>query len=54
MKAPDIAVGPILNGWLLDHRVADFASYTTPSLLKPWDFVAVDSYQNGTARTPAS
>ena len=48
MKAPDIAVGPILNGWLLDNQVSTFASYTSPSLLSQWDFVAVDSYQSGT------
>ena len=52
MKAPDIAVGPILNGWLLDRQTATFASYTSPSLLSQWDFVAVDSYQNGTAESP--
>jgi hypothetical protein len=52
MKAPDIAVGPILNGWLLDRQVSTFASYTSPSLLSQWDFVAVDSYQSGTASSP--
>ena len=52
MKAPDIAVGPILNGWLLDRQVSTFASYTSPSLLSQWDFVAVDSYQNGTQAAP--
>src|SRR6478735_6135098 len=52
MKAPDIAVGPILNGWLLDNKVSTFASYTSPSLLSQWDFVAVDSYQSGTAEAP--
>lgn len=49
---PDIKVGPILNGWLLDNRVSDFASYTSKSLLKQWDFVAVDSYQNGSLAKP--
>jgi hypothetical protein len=52
MKAPDISVGPILNGWLLDNKVSTFASYTSPSLLSQWDFVAVDSYQSGTAANP--
>ena len=52
MKAPDIAVGPILNGWLLDNKVSTFASFTSPSLLSQWDFVAVDSYQSGTAEAP--
>ena len=54
MKAPDIAVGPILNGWLLDRQVSTFASYTSPSLLSQWDFVALDSYQNGTAENPGN
>jgi hypothetical protein len=51
---PEIKVGPILNGWLLDNRVADFASYTSTSLLTQWDFVAVDSYQSGTVTNPGS
>lgn len=52
MKAPTIAVGPILNGWLLDRQVATFASYANPELLAAWDFVAVDSYQDGTPAAP--
>jgi hypothetical protein len=54
VDSPDIAVGPILNGWLLDHRVADFASYTDANLLDKWEFVAVDSYQSGTPANPGS
>jgi hypothetical protein len=54
VDAPSIAVGPILNGWLLDRRVADFASYTDATLLKKWEFVAVDSYQSGTETSPGS
>lgn len=52
MQAPNIAVGPILNGWLLDRRVSDFASYTTPALLNEWDFLGLDTYQEGTAADP--
>jgi hypothetical protein len=52
VDAPSIAVGPILNGWLLDNRVGDFASYTGATLLNKWEFVAVDSYQSGTAANP--
>lgn len=52
ITASNVAVGPILNGWLLDNRVSEFASYTTPSLLKQWDFVAVDSYQSGDVQNP--
>ena len=51
---PQIKVGPILNGWLLDNKVSTFAGYTSPSLLEQWDFVAVDSYQNGTVSQPGS
>jgi hypothetical protein len=54
MQAPHIAVGPILNGWLLDHRASTFARFTSTSLLRDWDFVAVDSYQSGTAAAPGS
>lgn len=52
VDSPDIAVGPILNGWLLDRRVAEFASYTDATLLDKWEFVAVDSYQSGTPTNP--
>lgn len=52
VDAPSIAVGPILNGWLLDRRVADFAAYTDANLLNKWEFVAVDSYQSGTVANP--
>jgi hypothetical protein len=52
VDAPSIAVGPILNGWLLDRRVADFAAYTDANLLTKWEFVAVDSYQSGTVSDP--
>ncbi len=54
VDSPDIAVGPILNGWLLDRRVADFASYTDADLLNKWEFVAVDSYQSGTPTNPGT
>jgi hypothetical protein len=54
VQAPDIAVGPILNGFLLDNRVADFAAYTSPELLKAWDFVGIDIYQAGTESNPGA
>lgn len=44
MDADSIAVGPILNGWLLDSKVDVFASYTDPGLLDEWEFMGVDSY----------
>jgi hypothetical protein len=52
VQAPDIAVGPILNGFLLDNREADFRAYTSPALLEAWDFVGVDIYQAGTESNP--
>lgn len=54
VKAPNVAVGPILNGWLLDRKVSTFASYTDPALLAKWDFIGVDSYQEGTASNPST
>ena len=58
VKAPNVAVGPILNGWLLDNLSAttraNFQDYTSPALLDAWDFVGVDSYQEGTASAPNS
>ncbi|WP_457207369.1 CBM96 family carbohydrate-binding protein [Nocardioides sp. P5_C9_2] len=56
VKTPSVSVGPILNGWLLDNLNAsgraNFAEYTSPELLAAWDFVGVDSYQEGTASAP--
>jgi hypothetical protein len=56
MKAPYVAVGPILNGWLLDNatNTAVFETYLDDNLLAGWDFVAVDSYQNGSAEKPGT
>ena len=56
VQGPDVAVGPILNGWLMDNMKAttraNFDEYTSPALLAAWDFVGVDSYQAGTATAP--
>ena len=55
MQAPDIAVGPILNGFLLDNRVADFAALHLPGRCsKAWDFVGIDIYQAGTESNPGA
>ena len=54
VKAPTVAIGPILNGWLLDDQEGTFSSYTDPYLLAAWDFVAVDSYQSGTVASPGT
>ena len=54
LKSVNIKVGPILNGWLLDNRVADWTSYTSPALLAAWDFLGVDSYQVGDRANPST
>lgn len=53
IKAPNIQVGPFLNGWLLDRRVTDFASYTDAGLLRDWSFVGIDTYEAGTIDAPS-
>lgn len=45
VKSARVQVGPILNGWLLDNKVAEWESFTTPALLDAWDFLGVDTYQ---------
>ena len=52
MNHDDIAIGPILNGWLLDNQTSAFASYTDAALLADWEFVGVDTYQAGTDANP--
>lgn len=52
MQTPNIKVGPILNGWLLDNQVSTWTSYTSPALLDGWDFLGVDTYQAGTTAAP--
>jgi hypothetical protein len=43
--------GPFLNGWLLDNKVAEFKSYTSPTLLEGWVFVGIDTYEEGDMAT---
>lgn len=45
---PLLRFGPLLNGWLLDKKVADFKSYMTPALMDIWDWVGIDTYQKET------
>lgn len=52
MNAPSIAVGPIINGWLLDNGDADFTAWTTPALMDQWEFLGTDTYQAGTDANP--
>lgn len=51
VKSAQVRVGPILNGWLLDRRRADFVSYTSPELIAAWDFLGLDVYQSDAAST---
>jgi hypothetical protein len=50
----DLLLGPLLNGWLLDNRVSDWASYTSPALLNQWDFLGLDTYQSGSEASPGA
>ena len=54
VQGPDVKVGPFLNGWLLNRRVADFKSLTTPDLLARWDFLGIDTYEEGTLAAPGA
>lgn len=49
-----VDVGPLLNGWLLNRRVADFRSLTSPDLLRDWDFLGMDTYEEGTLQAPGA
>jgi hypothetical protein len=51
-KHGKLRVGPLLNGWLLDRRQDTFASFCPDDLLRLWDWVGIDTYQNGTAAAP--
>jgi hypothetical protein len=54
---PNIRVGPILHGWLLDsaaHRSADFVPWLAADLFGDgtYDFAGIDSYQTGSDASP--
>jgi hypothetical protein len=53
---PQIKIGPILNGYLLDFPgdTPKFETYIPDDLLDRWDFVAADIYQNGTNAAPGT
>jgi hypothetical protein len=53
-KRGKLRVGPLLNGWLLDHQVHTFASYCPDDLFQLWDWVGIDTYESGTASSPGS
>lgn len=47
-----LKVGPILNGWLLDNKRADFASFCPDDLFGLWDWFGIDTYESGTKASP--
>lgn len=47
-----LRTGPILNGWLLDNKVADFAAYCPDDLFGLWDWFGIDTYESGTMAAP--
>lgn len=51
-KRGKLRVGPLLNGWLLDNRLSDFNSYTSPTLFNTWDWFGIDTYETGTMDAP--
>jgi hypothetical protein len=50
----ELRVGPILNGWLLDNREADFAAYCPDELFGLWDWFGIDTYESGTMANPGN
>ena len=53
-KRGELRVGPILNGWLLDNKVADFASFCPDDLFDVWDWFGIDTYESGTIESPGA
>jgi hypothetical protein len=53
-KRGELRVGPLLNGWLMDNRMADFASYCPDELFAVWDWMGIDSYESGTFASPGT
>lgn len=51
-KRGELRVGPILNGWLLDNKVPEFASFCPDELFGVWDWFGIDTYQNGSLASP--
>jgi hypothetical protein len=51
-KRDELRVGPILNGWLLDNKVDEFASFCPEDLLSLWDWFGIDTYESGTMENP--
>lgn len=51
-KRGELRVGPILNGWLLDNKLAEFESFCPDELFAIWQYVGIDTYESGTMAAP--
>ena len=49
---PELRVGPILNGWLLDNQQELFGEYCPDELLEVFDWFGIDTYEGGSASNP--
>jgi hypothetical protein len=47
-----LKVGPILNGWLLDNKRDEFASFCPDELFGLWDWFGIDTYESGSMQSP--
>ncbi|WP_182523408.1 hypothetical protein [Nocardioides dongkuii] len=54
LRRGKLRVGPILNGWLLDGKVSEFAAYCPDELFGLWDWFGIDTYESGTQESPGS
>jgi hypothetical protein len=53
-KLGELRVGPLLNGWLLDNKVDEFASFCPEDLFSLWDWFGIDTYESGTMESPGA
>ena len=53
-RRDEVRVGPILNGWLLDNRLDEFEQFCAEELFGIWQYVAIDTYEAGTAASPGA
>ncbi len=53
-KQGQLKVGPLLNGWLLDKQIDEFASFCPDDLFSLWDWFGIDTYESGTMAAPGS
>ncbi len=51
-KRGELRVGPILNGWLLDNKMAEFESFCPDELFDIWQYFGIDTYHSGSMSSP--